>query len=127
MLYYLRRHDSWFLLSHFVQGIRRVSAGRFNKYKKFQMKKLYVGNLPYSTTDADLKDLFSKAGEVAKADIVMDKMSRTPRSRGFGFVEMVNDAEADAAIDMFNGKEIDGRTLTVNEARPKEDRGDFRR
>jgi cold-inducible RNA-binding protein len=91
------------------------------------MKKLYVGNLPYSTTDADLKDLFSKAGEVAKADIVMDKLSRTPRSRGFGFVEMVNDAEADAAIDMFNGKEIDGRTLTVNEARPKEERGGYNR
>jgi cold-inducible RNA-binding protein len=91
------------------------------------MKKLYVGNLPYSTTDADLKDLFSKAGEVAKADIVMDKLSRTPRSRGFGFVEMVNDAEADAAIDMFNGKEIEGRTLTVNEARPKEERGGYNR
>lgn len=91
------------------------------------MKKLYVGNLPYSTTDADLKDMFSKAGEVGKADIVMDKLSRTPRSRGFGFVEMVNDSEALAAIDMFNGKEMEGRTLTVNEARPREERGGYNR
>jgi RNA recognition motif-containing protein len=91
------------------------------------MKKLYVGNLPYNTTDSDLKDLFSKAGEVASAAIIMDRMSRTPRSKGFGFVEMTNDAEADAAIEMFNGKDFDGRTLTVNEARPREERGSFNR
>lgn len=91
------------------------------------MKKLYVGNLSYQTTDNDLKDMFSKAGEVASATVIMDRMSRTPRSKGFGFVEMTNDAEADSAIDMFNGKEFDGRTLTVNEARPREEKSDYRR
>lgn len=85
------------------------------------MKKLYVGNLPYSVTDADLKDMFSKAGEVASATIIIDRMNRN-RSKGFGFVEMNNDAEADAAIDMYNGKDLEGRALTVNEARPKVER-----
>ena len=94
------------------------------------MKKLYVGNLPYTTTDADLRDAFSKAGEVASASVLMDRMSRTPRSRGFGFVEMVNDAEADAAIEMYNNKDFGGRTLVVNVARPSEARnggGEYRR
>ncbi|HEY4516199.1 MAG TPA: RNA-binding protein [Candidatus Paceibacterota bacterium] len=86
------------------------------------MKKLYVGNLPYTTTDTDLKDMFSQAGEVTSAVIIMDKMSHTPRSKGFGFVEMTNDNEADAAIDMFNGKDMGGRALTVNVARPMEPR-----
>lgn len=83
-------------------------------------KKLYVGNLSYDTTQDSLRELFSQAGSVADAMIIMDKMSG--RSKGFGFVEMATDEEAQAAIDMFNGKEIDGRALTVNEARPKEDR-----
>jgi len=83
-------------------------------------KKLYIGGLPYSTNDAALKDLFSKAGNVSSAMVIMDKM--TGRSRGFGFVEMSSDEETQAAIDMFNGKDFEGRTLTVNEARPKEDR-----
>ena len=81
------------------------------------MKKLYVGNLPYSVTDMELKDMFSKAGEVTSATIILDKMNRN-RSKGFGFVEMANDAEADAAIDMYNGKDMGGRALTVNVARP---------
>ena len=85
------------------------------------MKKLYVGNLPYEVTDTDLKDMFSKAGEVASAVIILDKMNRN-RSKGFGFVEMTNDAEADAAIEMYNGKDMGGRSLTVNEARPMERR-----
>ena len=85
------------------------------------MKKLYVGNLPYEVTDSELKDMFSKAGEVASAVIILDKMNRN-RSKGFGFVEMTNDAEADAAIDMFNGKDFGGRSLTVNEDRPMERR-----
>lgn len=85
------------------------------------MKKLYVGNLPYEVTDSELKDVFSKAGEVASAVIILDKMNRN-RSKGFGFVEMTNDAEADAAIEMFNGKDFGGRNLTVNEARPMERR-----
>lgn len=84
------------------------------------MAKLYVGGLPYSTTEDSLKDLFSAAGSVASSSIITDKMSG--RSRGFGFVEMSSDAEATAAIEMFNGKEYEGRTLTVNEARPQGDR-----
>lgn len=86
------------------------------------MKKLYVGNLPYSVGDNELKDIFSKAGEVASAVVIMDNMSRPPRSKGFGFVEFANDSEADAAIDMYNNKEVSGRTLVVNEARPKVER-----
>lgn len=86
------------------------------------MKKLYVGNLPYTTTDADLKDMFSQVGEVASATIIMDKMSHTPRSKGFGFVEMTNDTEADAAIEKYNGKDMGGRAITVNVARPPEPR-----
>jgi cold-inducible RNA-binding protein len=83
-------------------------------------KKLYVGGVSYNTTQQGLSEAFSKAGAVASATIIMDKMSG--RSKGFGFVEMENDADAQAAIDMFNGKELDGRTLTVNEARPMEER-----
>ena len=83
-------------------------------------KKLYVGGIPYSSTDETLKDAFSKAGTVVSATIIMDKM--TGRSKGFGFVEMENDADAAAAIDMWNGKDFDGRNLTVNEARPMEPR-----
>ncbi len=83
-------------------------------------KKLYVGGLSYSTTEAALKDLFAQAGAVDSASIVMDRM--TGRSRGFGFVEMASDKEAQAAIEMFNGKELDGRSITVNEARPQESR-----
>ncbi len=82
--------------------------------------RLYVGNLPYSTTDEDLKNLFAEAGSVSSASIIMDKM--TGRSKGFGFVEMSSDEEAKAAIEMFNGKDMGGRPLTVNEARPMEPR-----
>jgi cold-inducible RNA-binding protein len=80
-------------------------------------RKLFVGGLPYRTTGDELKDAFSKAGEVASASIVTDR--ETGRSRGFGFVEMADDAGASSAIEMWNGKEFDGRTLTVSEARPK--------
>ena len=83
-------------------------------------KKLYVGGLSYSSTESSLKDAFSQAGTVVSAIIIMDKM--TGRSKGFGFVEMTTEEEATAAIEMFNGKELDGRTITVNEARPQEDR-----
>jgi RNA recognition motif-containing protein len=83
-------------------------------------KKLYVGGLPYSTSDSELKEHFSAAGTVESATIIMDKMSG--RSKGFGFVEMSNDEEAAKAIEMFNGKDFGGRNLTVNEARPMEDR-----
>jgi cold-inducible RNA-binding protein len=86
-------------------------------------KRLYVGNLPYSTTDDQLKELFAQAGTVESAQIIIDKMSG--RSKGFGFVEMSTDEEAQAAIDMFNpegGYEMDGRKVVVNEARPMESR-----
>ena len=83
-------------------------------------KKLYVGGLSYNTTQQVLQDTFAKAGQVTSATIIMDWM--TGRSKGFGFVEMANDSEAQAAIDMFNGKDLDGRALTVNEARPMEER-----
>lgn len=83
-------------------------------------KKLYVGNLPYQTTQDSLKDLFSKTGAVDSAVVIMDKMSG--RSKGFGFVEMPNDEEAQKAIDSLNGSEFDGRNIVVNEARPMEPR-----
>jgi len=83
-------------------------------------KKLYVGGLSYDTTDATLKETFAQAGTVESATIIMDKMSG--RSKGFGFVEMSSDAEAEKAIEILNGKELDGRTITVNEARPMEPR-----
>jgi len=82
-------------------------------------KKLYVGGLSYGTTENSLKEAFSKAGTVVSANILMDRM--TGKSRGFGFVEM-EDADSDKAIEMWNGQEFEGRKLTVNEARPKEDR-----
>ena len=84
--------------------------------------KLYVGGLSYSTTLDGLKDAFSKAGSVTDASILMDKM--TGKSRGFGFVTMGSADEGNAAIDMYNGKQLDGRTLTVNEARPMQPRAD---
>jgi cold-inducible RNA-binding protein len=92
-------------------------------------KKLYVGNLSYGTNDDVLRQAFEKAGAVTSATVIIDKMSN--RSKGFGFVEMTSDEEAQAAIDMWNGKEIDGRAVVVNEARPMEpraprgDRGGF--
>ena len=88
--------------------------------RSIEMKKLFVGNLPYEVTDADLKNTFSQAGTVAEAIVILDK--QTKNSKGFGFVSFENDAEADAAIDMWNGKDMGGRSLTVNEARPKVER-----
>ncbi len=83
-------------------------------------KKLYVGGIAYSTSETALKDAFAQCGEVTSATIIMDRM--TGRSKGFGFVEMANDADAEAAIAKWNGQELDGRKLTVNEARPMEPR-----
>lgn len=83
-------------------------------------KKLYVGGLAYATSEDTLKDAFAQAGTVESVAIIKDKM--TGRSRGFGFVEMADDDGANAAIEMWNGKELDGRSLTVNEAKPMEDR-----
>ncbi len=82
--------------------------------------RIYVGGLPYSTTDADLESLFSASGTVSSASVVTDKY--TGQSKGFGFVEMSTDGEAQAAISALNGTLMGGRTLTVNEARPREER-----
>ena len=86
--------------------------------------KLYVGNLSYEVTDNDLQTLFSPHGTVRSAQVIMDR--DTGRSKGFGFVEMNNGDEAQAAIKALNGQESNGRSLTVNEARPREDRGGSR-
>ena len=83
-------------------------------------KKLYVGNLSYQTESSELQELFGQFGTVESAEIISDR--ETGRSKGFGFVEMGSDEEAQAAIAGMNGKEIGGRTLTVNEAKPKEPR-----
>jgi RNA recognition motif-containing protein len=83
--------------------------------------KLYVGNLAFQTTSQQLQEMFAQAGTVESASVVEDR--DTGRSRGFGFVEMSTSEEAAAAIDQFNGKELGGRALKVNEARPRENRG----
>ena len=82
--------------------------------------KLYVGNLSFNTMDTEIKNLFSQVGTVVSCDIILDKF--TSKSRGFGFVEMSTQDEATKAIAEFNGKDLDGRALTVNEAKPREDR-----
>ena len=84
-------------------------------------KRIFVGGLPYSTSDKELEELFSAHGTVESARIVTDRM--TGRSRGFGFVEMSNEAEANEAIERLNGTQYEGRSLTVNEARPRTSRG----
>ncbi|OGY88816.1 MAG: hypothetical protein A2927_00285 [Candidatus Komeilibacteria bacterium RIFCSPLOWO2_01_FULL_45_10] len=83
-------------------------------------KKLYVGSLSYDTTEEGLKEAFSQAGTVESAAVISDRMSG--RSKGFGFVEMSTEEEAQKAIEMFNGQELDGRKIVVNEARPMEER-----
>ena len=102
-----------------------ASLGKGSRYEKllivsFTMaKKLYVGGLAWATTDDSLRDAFSKAGTVVSASVITDRM--TGKSRGFGFVEM-EDADSQKAIEMWDGKELDGRRLRVNEARPLSDR-----
>jgi len=87
-------------------------------------KKLYVGNLTYDVTDAALEQIFAGHGTVQSAQVIMDR--DTNRSKGFGFVEMGSDAEAQAAIAALNGQQVGGRALTVNEAKPREERGGSR-
>lgn len=82
--------------------------------------KLFVGGISYNTSDAALRDAFSQAGQVTSVQLIIDRM--TGRPKGFGFVEMASSEDAQKAIDLWNGKELDGRRLLVNEARPKEDR-----
>ena len=81
------------------------------------MINIYVGNLPYNTTETELEEMFSPHGEVSQAKVIADR--ETGRSRGFGFVEMANDDEGNAAIEALNGKDMDGRGLIVNVAKPK--------
>jgi RNA recognition motif-containing protein len=83
-------------------------------------KRIYVGGLPYSATDSDLENLFAASGNVTSASVVTDRY--TGQAKGFGFVEMETDSQADAAINALNGTMMGGRTLTVNEAKPREDR-----
>lgn len=85
-------------------------------------KKLFVGSLPFSTTSEELEKMFSEVGEVGSANIITDRMSG--RSRGFGFVEMTKDEDATKAIEKFNGSDMNGRNIVVNEAKPREERPD---
>ncbi len=84
------------------------------------MKKLFVGGLPWAVNDQQLGEIFAEAGTVESANVVLDKM--TGRSRGFGFVEMSTDEEAQKAVELLNNKEVDGRTIIVSEAKPRVDR-----
>ena len=86
--------------------------------------KLYVGNLSFNVTEEQLRELFSQAGAIKEITLIMDR--ETQRPKGFGFVEMTTQVEAQKAIELFNEHELDGRKLTVNMARPKEDRGSSR-
>ncbi len=86
--------------------------------------KLYVGNLSYNVTEEQLRELFGQAGKIKEIALIMDRDTRRPK--GFGFVEMETQVEAQKAIEMFNDQELDGRRMTVNFARPKEDRGGSR-
>lgn len=88
--------------------------------ERHMANRLYVGGLPYRTTEDEFKSAFAQAGTVVSASIISDRMSG--RSKGFGFIEMETDEQAQAAIALWHGKELDGRVLTVNEARPMEER-----
>src|SRR5438874_2405649 len=103
-----------------VTGRTRTDSDR-HKAATIMGKNIYVGNLPYDTTGDDLVELFGTYGTVTSGQVIMDKFSG--RSRGFGFVEMAKDDEAQAAIEALNGTPYGGRPLTVNEARPREERG----
>ena len=93
------------------------SRSFYKVFEKTMNNKLYVGNLPYSLTEEDLKKLFAEVGSVESTAIITDKISG--RSKGFGFVEMSSDEDAKKAIEAFDGKDLNGRNLVVNEARPK--------
>jgi len=97
-----------------------ISSNLNGKTKHSMGTKLFVGNLSFDVTENDLQDLFAQAGSVSTVNIMQDRA--TGRARGFGFVEMSSDADAQKAITMFNGKDFQGRALTVNEARPREER-----
>jgi RNA recognition motif-containing protein len=96
-------------------------VARIQIRKEFNMKNIFVGNLSFGVTESSLRSLFEQHGSVDRVSIVTDR--DTGRSRGFGFVEMGNDSEGDNAINALNGMDLDGRTMNVNEARPREERG----
>jgi len=105
------------------EGALRIGDGRENQHPKLRIQyvmKLYVGNLSFQTTEGALEDLFTPFGPVKETMLVMDRMTQRPR--GFGFVTMENGEDGKKAIEELNGKEMDGRSLVVNEARPREDR-----
>jgi hypothetical protein len=108
------------ILAPFIQPRKSMVGCCFRFRSCIVGKKLYCGNLSYNVTSADLEQLFGQFGSVKSAEVINDR--DTGRSKGFGFVEMGSDQEAQAAIDGVNGTEHDGRTLTVNEARPKTER-----
>jgi RNA recognition motif-containing protein len=97
--------------------IVRVSARGSDRKERLMARRLYVGNLAWAVTDQDLRDLFSEAGKVETSQVVVDR--ETNRSRGFGFVEMASDEAADAAIKKFNGRDLKGRAIRVNEAQAR--------
>jgi cold-inducible RNA-binding protein len=101
--------------------VSKVLLSNLVRQRRDMGKKLYVGNLPFSANDESLKEMFTKAGQVESARVITDRDSG--RSKGFGFVEMVTEQEAADAITKFNGVDFDGRSLTVNEARPMAPRG----
>jgi cold-inducible RNA-binding protein len=97
-----------------------AAHSRCGNTKEIQMKNLFIGNMSFKTTETDLRSLFEPFGEISRVNVVTDR--DTGQARGFGFVEMTNDGEAQTAITSLNGKELDGRALNVNEARPKTER-----
>jgi len=103
---------------HGNDHLRQIGNGRI---KLYMGTKLYVGNLSYDATENDLQDLFAQAGAVTSVNLMQDR--ETGRPRGFGFVEMATEADTAKAISMLDGKDFKGRALTVNEARPREERG----
>ena len=96
------------------------SKGQIHAYTAWMAKKIYVGNLSFQTTETDLSDMFGEVGQVESVQIITDR--DTGRSKGFAFVQMADDAAAEKAIAQLNGKEVGGRNLTVNEARPMQKR-----
>jgi cold-inducible RNA-binding protein len=118
-----RASEPWFFDRYrFAEAIRFAASFHFQRERYIYMStKLYVGNLSFKTTSQELQELFAQAGNVESASVVEDR--DTGRSRGFGFVEMSTAEEASSAIAQFNGKELSGRALKVNEAQPRENRG----